>query len=108
MLEVSKMAAFQRKFFIRLAWIELWHYGCDRFNPGQSNEQFSFEIPFRSLLKASRKKDRPDSFCIKSNMLKNFSISAPDSNMATFGEPNSNLTSKPRQTNHLKSISNEL
>jgi hypothetical protein len=28
--------------------------------------------------------------------------------MATFGEPNSNLTSKPRQTNHLKSISNEL
>ena len=95
MLEVSKMAAFQRKFFIRLAWIELWHYGCDRFNPGQSNEQFSFEIPFRSLLKASRKKDRPDSLCIKSYNLKNFSISAPDSNMATFGEPNSNLTSKP-------------
>jgi len=49
-LVVSKMAAFQRKIFIRLAWIELWHYGCHRFNPGQSNEEFSFEIPFRLLL----------------------------------------------------------
>jgi hypothetical protein len=71
------------------------HCGCHRFNPGQPNGEFSFEISFRSLLKASLKKNRPDSFCIKSYKLKNISVSVPDSNMATFGEPNSNLTSKP-------------
>ena len=94
LLVVSEMHFKQNSSF---GWPGLNHDTVGAIDSIQANQMKNF--PLKYLLdhfwKPLAKKDRPDSFCVKSYKLKNISISAPDSNMATFGEPNSNLTSKP-------------